>query len=421
MLKRTKCYTNVLPTLLIFNMISINIICRTERANKAGLAPIVVRITKSRRHAIFSTGVKIKPVEWNDKKSRVKPSHSNYKQINLLLSKTYAKIEALALDLSRQNKSYSVKQFKDWYLNKSSDNVISYFENWITSRKDRGTITYSTKIKYDGILDKLKAYTKGYLNNADFTEGFCEKFHKHLATKYENHPNTIASNMRCLRALANSMVRDRLIKVDDNPFLRYKIKTIATERKALQQSDIAKLRLISLPVGSKLEESRLIFLFCYETGMRIGDALHLRINAYDGSHITYYSQKTKAQVSQLLTLRAKEIIGGQIEKNQSRTPFVFNFLDESILNDEAAALNKQKSSTALINKNLKTIGTRAGIQGKFSTHFGRHSIATHALTQGLTYAEVKGILNHKDVKTTQNYAKVIDIMKDAAIKKLENL
>lgn len=398
-------------------MISINIKCRKERTNSQGLASIVIRVTKSRRHAMITTGIKINPKDWNDAKSKVRSSHPNHRRINAQLSKKYSKIEEFALDLEKLNRTYNISQFRDWFLNDSNANVVVYFRNWIDTNKSNGKITHSTKIKYEGILHKLSQYVNGALPVSEFNETFCEKYHQHLISKYSNSVNTIASNMRCLRAVAHAMVRDRMIKVDDNPFIRYKIKTESSERKYLTLEEIDKIRNINQK--GKIEESRLIFLFCYETGLRIGDALHLKNSDYNGSHIRYHSQKTKVYESLLLTRNAREIIEDMISKNNGKTCFVFDFLNEGLINDEGAALNNQKSCTALINKNLKLIGARAGVSRKFSTHFGRHSMATHALSKGLTYAEVKGILNHKDVKTTQHYAKVIDLMKDSAVRKLD--
>lgn len=401
-------------------MISINIICRKERTNAAGLAPVVIRVTKSRKHATISTRVKIYPKDWNKKKARVKPTNKNYKQINAQLSSKYSKVERFALELELKNKNYSAKQFREMYLAGAKTNVVQYFRNWIKQNKNAGRITHSTKIKYVGIVDKLSLYTNGNLPVEEFNEVFCEKYHKHLIDKHKNSINTIASNMRCLRAVANSMIRDRIIKVDDNPFIRYKIKTGDTERRYLTIEEVDKIRRYRAAAGTKLESSRLVFLFCYETGLRIGDALHLRVTDYDGEYIRYYSQKTKSQECLLLSKKAKEIIDILNNEGNLKRTFVFGFLDDKLLSDEVATLNNQKSCTALINKNLKLIGTRAGVDTKFSTHYGRHSMATHALAKGLSYAEVKGILNHKDVKTTQHYAKVINLMKDSAIRKLES-
>jgi site-specific recombinase XerD len=49
----------------------------------------------------------------------------------------------------------------------------------------------------------------------------------------------------------------------------------------------------------------------------------------------------------------------------------------------------------------------------------RHTRSITALLKGLSLEEIKAILNHKDVKTTQIYARVVSSMKDAAVDKLD--
>ena len=51
-------------------------------------------------------------------------------------------------------------------------------------------------------------------------------------------------------------------------------------------------------------------------------------------------------------------------------------------------------------------------------HSGRHTFATLTLTHDIDLYTVSKLLGHKEIKTTQIYAKLIDKKKDEAVDKL---
>ncbi|MBX9735250.1 MAG: tyrosine-type recombinase/integrase, partial [Chitinophagaceae bacterium] len=58
---------------------------------------------------------------------------------------------------------------------------------------------------------------------------------------------------------------------------------------------------------------------------------------------------------------------------------------------------------------LKEIADICGITKKFTTHIARHTFATTiTLGNGVPIETVSKMLGHKNLKTTQHYAKIID-------------
>ncbi len=71
------------------------------------------------------------------------------------------------------------------------------------------------------------------------------------------------------------------------------------------------------------------------------------------------------------------------------------------------------------NLKLQPWMTRAGISKKITFHCARHTYATLQLTLGTDIFTVSKMLGHKDLKTTQVYAKVIDDKKRVAANKIK--
>jgi site-specific recombinase XerD len=62
-----------------------------------------------------------------------------------------------------------------------------------------------------------------------------------------------------------------------------------------------------------------------------------------------------------------------------------------------------KNFTRFINQHLKQLAESVGITNNISTYWARHTFATLAIRNGATMEFVSEALNHKDMKTTQNY------------------
>ena len=63
----------------------------------------------------------------------------------------------------------------------------------------------------------------------------------------------------------------------------------------------------------------------------------------------------------------------------------------------------------------------AAISKKITFHCARHTYAVMLLANGANLMTVKELMGHKDIKSTQIYAKVVDASKDEAVAKLPSL
>jgi len=380
--------------------------------------PLFVRITKSRKSVYISTGIKLTDDNWDSIDQKISKKYPNHLKANRILQNIKIKLNNIAYDYEVQSKSYSSKMIKESFLNVNKGSLIVYAEKWIQERISGRKITVGTAAKYNSVLAKIKDYSKGKLLIEEVNYNWLIQYEVYLRVKKKNGVNTISTNMSTIRAIVNDLIRDGELKADQNPFLKYEMKHEHKVIEFLNSKEIERLESLNYDKDSTIEESRLIFLFCCQTGLRIGDALHLQPDNYDGTHINYYSQKTKENLRLKLTTKAKIIIEDRINNNIKKSSFVFNFMRISEMRDALSDFEEQKRKTSLINKYLKDIAKNAAITKTLRTHIARHTAAGIGLINGLSLVEVQSILGHKSIDTTQQYTQIRDQLKDAAIDKL---
>jgi len=75
------------------------------------------------------------------------------------------------------------------------------------------------------------------------------------------------------------------------------------------------------------------------------------------------------------------------------------------LNNPQVSYKSISSATAYINKNLKILADKAGIEKQISFHISRHTWATRALKKGISIDKVSKLMGHAQLRETMIYAK----------------
>lgn len=394
---------------------SVELVLRRDKINKRAECPIYIRITKNRKIQYIATGHKLDEKYWDDEKRKVKNSYPNSVRLNNFLNSLKVKYQNEVLKEETLDTTISTKLLKKRITgNNDTDFFVVAREVIKSYEANNKTRTYN---KSRSIIQKLKVFLgSDKLPIEEITTTFLSKYEFYLKSTLKNKINTVNKDLRFIRRVFNEAYRRDLVTMDKNPFLKYKLITEKTTKVYLTETEIESLWDLDLLKGSRHDLHRDMFLFsCYTGGLRVSDVLLLQWANYNGTHVTLYIQKTNTPLSIKIPLRGLEVIKKYEEANKS-SPFIFPMLNPQIdLKNQAAVNRNISSSTAFINKNLKILAKKAGIEKNISFHCARHTWATLALKKGISIDKVSKLMGHAAIKETQIYAKLVNEELDKAM------
>lgn len=154
-------------------------------------------------------------------------------------------------------------------------------------------------------------------------------------------------------------------------------------------------------------EVKRAFLFSCLTGLRRSDIIKLTWGEVHSqgefTRIIFRQKKTGGQEYIDLTPQAAELIGERGKHKAS--DLVFGDIH----------------TTSVTNHHIKIWCLRADIEKDITFHCGRHTFATLMLDIGTDIYTVSKLLGHRELSTTQIYAKVLDKNKQAAVSRIPDV
>jgi integrase len=279
-------------------------------------------------------------------------------------------------------------------------NFVTYFKGLADKRQDSNHDNWVSAYKY------LNQFTGGILRFADLDEKFCNEFKEHLLTTKSNKSdkvilsqNSAVSYFNKFKAALKQAHKDGYLQSDLNSRIE-PVKQAEVKRSFLTIEELNALVKTEC-VNPLLKRAA---LFSALTGLRFSDIEKLLWSeieyiAGNGYFIQFKQQKTKGVEVLPISEQAYSLLGEHLDP-ESR---VFEGLNYS----------------AYSNKHLaKWIGL-AGITKDITFHCFRHTYATLQLSGGTDIYTVSKMLGHRELKTTQIYAKIIDKTKRDATDKIK--
>lgn len=319
-----------------------------------------------------------------------KPTNKQIKELNKMKIAQAKLVESKTL-LEIQNGTYQ---------NQSSTfgemRVIDYLNNYIEFElKNRSE---STKRTY--VVMKSHLVSSGLQDERlqDIDMKFGKRFIEHM--KKSNIKNTsINIYISKLKTILNFAVKEDILTKNRLKGLR-----LEDDSEEISFLTIEELKAM-LGIIPDNDTCRAFAFSCF-TGLRFSDVKKLRwedVSEFGGMvRLTFTQKKTKSKEYLDISDQAVKFMGER--KNDS--DFVFSGM---II------------SNSHITRKITKWANRAGINKRVHFHMARHTFGTMMLQFGTDLYTVSKLLGHKDISTTQIYAKVIDEKKRDAVKRIPNI
>ena len=214
-------------------------------------------------------------------------------------------------------------------------------------------------------------------------------------------PNTSSFYMRILRAAYNRAVNQGLT-TQNNPFRGVYTGVARTAKRAIPQQALRRIRDMQLPEGGPLAFARDMFLFSFYTrGMSFVDMAYLRKTDLKNCTLAYRRRKT----GQLLQIRWEPCMQEILERHEATAESAFLL---PIITDPSEGRRQYVQASHRINRNLKAIGTTAGLAAPLSMYVARHTWASIARSRHIPLSVISDGMGHDSEATTQIYLASID-------------
>ena len=371
---------------------------------KTGLAPIFLRVTIGGQSVEISDKRSWDPTRWETEVGKAKGTKEDARTLNTYLDTLRAKLNKQFNQLLSGDEPVTAELLKNAFLNKVAPSksimeVLDYHNAQVAARI--GTdYAPATLRRYRVGLKKVKMFMKHQYQRTDMP---LDQLNRRFITEFEHFLKTVEgiqhnTSMNYIKYLKKTVLLALSYEwLDKNPFVGIKHSIREVTREFLSTEELA--RMVEKPFSiRRLDEVRDIFVFSCYTGYAYADVLKLTPD-----HI-------------LTGINGKKWIMTQRIKTETRSnvpllPPALAILANYAQDPECLAKERllPVKSNQKMNAYLKEVADMCGITKPLTFHIARHTFATTVtLTNGVPIETVSSMLGHKNLRTTQIYAKVVE-------------
>lgn len=385
--------------------LSILFFVKRTKTNVDGLLPIFIRVTVNGERIELSTKRFTTSERWSVEGNRMKGTSAESKATNSYLDTLKAKVYDYQQQLIREDELVNAENMRNKILGieKRSYMIIGIFQQHNDEIKALIGKDYAaaTHVRYETSLKHTADFLKWKYKVSDLD---IRKIDHEFITSYEFYLKSVCN---CCQNTTSKYIKNfgKIIRIclangwiQKNPFINYKSKMVEVERAFLSMEEIETM-LNKVFVSDRLNQVKDIFLFSCFTGLAYSDVKKLsRKNiaiGVDGGRWIYINRTKTDTRSNIPILPIASYL---LEKYEDH-PQVVN--QDKLL----PILSNQK-----MNSYLKEIADVCEINKELTFHSSRHTFATTVtLSNGVPIESVSKMLGHKNLKTTQHYAKILDL------------
>lgn len=368
----------------------------------SGIMSARLVLTIARQRSYLSTGVTVSEAFWNTKSSLEKANwisskHAAASSLNQHILSVYlaldSHVSALAEEGQLTTPSEAIRLFK---IPAQDTRLLAWLKHFVEEQKARKSADWVEK--YNSTIKKLEAYVKKNDKPISaWSHAALDNYRLWLENEGGYKSATAARHLSFIRTAIHYAVSCKVISVQDNPFLHYRIKSGKQIKEKLTSEELSLV--LSAEATSQVQQEALDtwLLQYYLAGMRIGDALQIKNSQVQDDYFTYVAQKTGKPLRIPIVPQARLII----QRYASDKTYLLPWLNKPTrAKDFESHID---SCTASINKQLVMLGKRLGLSVRLTTHHARYCFADNARRMSGDLYAISKTLNHSNLNITEQY------------------
>ncbi|MBN4052195.1 site-specific integrase [Sphingobacteriaceae bacterium AH-315-L07] len=387
-----------------YNTFGILFFIRRDKINNHGESPIFARVTVNGKRTDIAIKRSVDPNKWDPKAGKGIGVKENIRALNHFIETIRSKIYSSQKKLMDNDQFVTAQAIKNDFLgiNVQHKTLLEVFDTHNADMKEKIGIDYAsgTYERYLTARKHLFEFMKLKLKCEDI---FLSQINLIFITDFESYLMVVrgCGNNSTLKYIRNFKKIFNLGRannwVSHDPFLNFNrsIRPVHRDFLTIEELDLISKKEIS---NKRIEEVRDIFIFGCYTGFAYAEVSKLTpdhvVTGIDGEKWIYIN-RTKTGIKENVPLLPKAL------------EILEKYKDHPGCNHQNKLLPVKSNQKT--NVYLKEIADICGITKNLTFHIARHSFATSiTLTNGVPIETVSAMLGHRNISTTQIYAKVIE-------------
>ena len=370
-----------------------------------GPVPIYLRVTVAGKRAELTTSRSVDPARWISSAGRAKGTKAAARSLNVYLDNLQAKVYEAHRQLVEAGLPLTAEAIKNRFLGKEEKGrtLLEVFSEHnrkmaalVGDEFAPGTLErYTTSLRHTQDFVKWR-YAAGDIDVRQVDHAFVTDYEFYLRSVRKCSNNTAVKYIKNFGKIIRICLANGWIAV--NPFLNYKARLRKVERAYLSEDELQRIASKEF-VSGRLTQVRDIFLFSCYTGLAYVDVQQLRRadiqTGVDGERWIFKNRQKTDTPSRIPLLPVALTI---LERYQDHP--------QCLHGDRLLPV----PSNQKMNAYLKEIADVCGISKQMTFHTARHTFATTVtLLNGVPMESVSKMLGHTNLKTTQHYARILDV------------
>ena len=378
-------------------------ISRTK-AKKNGEVPVYLQIYIDGEKTNFQIKRHILPELWDTAKSQMKGRTTEAKVFNDYLDAINVRAHNLYNQLLKEHEIVTPFQLRDAILGTNTAKprqVIEIWEDYIEnlSKLIGKDTTAATVQKYRTCKNHfrdflVKKYRFNDVSIKAVNHEMIDKFNLFLKTEKNVGYNTAIKFLQNFKRVIYIAIKNGWLSKD--PFANFTLTLKNVSRPYLTEEELERIIKLESKID-RISRVRDFFIFSCFTGLAYIDVKKLSGKEIIKSDTGYWIKTQRQKTGGIANIPLLPVPLSIINK--------YNPIDKILDNDSVLPiLSNQK-----LNAYLKELADLTGITKNLSFHVARHTFATTVtLMNDVPIESVSKMLGHKDIKSTQHYARIVD-------------